>query len=125
MSREGGAVNYLENHGMVSLGLALELEGAAFMADASTEEFLRAMLDKFGRKEFKEGRSAKFRERISELYGEGFNDSEIARELGVSQQAVSRQRRGMGFPPQPRKAWNKGMSMKDYGREQGRRKSEY
>lgn len=103
----------LDKHANVSVALALQLEGQAIMAEVSTEEYLQEMLDKFGHKVFKSERTKKLQEYIRKRHAEGATDSQIAREKGVTQQAISRQRRNAGLPPQPRRAWNKGKRVLD------------
>lgn len=98
----------LEERADVSVALALQLEGQAIMANVSVEEYLQEMLDKFGHKTFKLERTKKLQEYIRKRHAEGATDTDIAREKGITQQAVSRQRRNMGLPPQPRRAWNRG-----------------
>lgn len=96
----------LSDHSDVSPALALQLEGHAIMANVSTEEYLQEILDKFGFKVFKSERTEKLRSYIRTRNSEGASDSQIAREKGVTQQAITRHRNALGLPKQVRKPWN-------------------
>lgn len=96
----------LSDHSDVSPALALQLEGHAIMANVSTEEYLQEILDKFGFKVFKSERTEKLHSYIRARNSEGASDSQIAREKGVTQQAITRHRNALGLPKQARKPWN-------------------
>lgn len=87
----------LDKHADVSVALAMQLEGAAILADLSTEELLTELLDKWGKKVRRTQRTLAIREVIEERHAEGDSDSAIARLLGVAQQTVSRNRAEMGL----------------------------
>lgn len=87
----------LDKHADVSVALAMQLEGAAILADLSTEELLTELLDKWGKKVRRTQRTLAIREVIEERHVEGDSDSAIARFLGVAQQTVSRNRAEMGL----------------------------
>lgn len=87
----------LDKHADVSAALAMQLEGAAILADLSTEELLTELLDKWGKKVRRTQRTLAIREVIEERHAEGDSDSAIARFLGVAQQTISRNRAEMGL----------------------------
>lgn len=97
----------IDKHADVSVALALRLEGAAIMADVTTEELLTKMLDKKVKKIRRNRETETLREVIKERHAEGLTDTAIAEELGVTQQTISRHRAGLGlksnFRGRPRK----------------------
>lgn len=87
----------IDKHADVSTELALRLEGAAILADMSTEELLTELLDKWGKRVRTTERTKTIRAVIAERHPEGDSDTDIARLLGVAQQTVSRNRAAMGL----------------------------
>ena len=87
----------LDKHASISPALAMEFEGAAILHDMESEEFLRYLLDKWAKKTRRNRSTQAVREVIQERHAEGLTDTAIAKEVGMSQQAVSALRAGLGL----------------------------
>ncbi len=87
----------LDKQADISPALALEFEGAAIIHDMESEEFLRYLLDNWARKTKTNRETNAIREVIRERHAEGATDTDIGREVGKSQQAISALRAGMGL----------------------------
>lgn len=88
----------LDKHASVPVELALQLEGAALNAGLSTAELLESLLERFAKKTRRNRETEALRTEIREQVEEGATDTEIAENLGVSQQTITRHRTGMGLP---------------------------
>lgn len=95
----GRVMTTLDKHANISPALALEFEGAALLHDMDSEEFLRYLLDKWAKKTRRNRSTQAVREVIRERLADGLTDTEIAAEVGMTQQSVSALRAGMGLDP--------------------------